>query len=96
MLGGGWMKESRNLTSWEAASDLVTAWTASGEIGVVKTEVPSVGEAARGFLDDTKARRLGGESVLKHENLLERRPLRWPEANGCNRLKQLDVDVLRG
>jgi len=88
------MKESRNLTSWEAASDLVTAWTALGGIGLVKIEGPSVGDAVRGFLDE--ARRLGWASMRTHESLFERCFLKWCGASGYSRLKQLDVDALRG
>ena len=94
-LGGERLKKSLNLTSWEAASDLVTAWTASGEIGVVKTEAPSVGEAVLEFLNDARARRLGWAWMRKYENLLERRFLKWCEANGYSRVQPLDVDALR-
>ena len=48
-------------------------WEASGEVGVVKPEVPSVAEAVTKFLEDAKARHLAAETVRKYKNLLERR-----------------------
>ena len=84
-----------DLTSFEAASDLVNAWNASGEIGVVKVEIPSVKDAVQKFLDDARARHLGWEAMRKYGNLLERRFLPWCETHGCRQLKQLDVDALR-
>ncbi len=44
------MRRSLDLRSWEAATDLVRAWEASGEIGVVKPEVPTIKEAVKKFL----------------------------------------------
>jgi predicted ABC-type ATPase len=37
------VRRSLDLRSWEAASDLVRSWEASGELGVVKPEVPTNG-----------------------------------------------------
>jgi hypothetical protein len=61
-LGGEWIKKSLNLTSWEAASDLVVAWTASGQIGVVKPEIPLLEDAVDKFIADAKAQHLNWET----------------------------------
>jgi len=49
------VKRALNVTSWEAASDLVTGWTASGQIGVIRPEIPSLEEAVEKFIADAKA-----------------------------------------
>ena len=94
-LRGERVKKSLDLNSWEAASDLVRAWEASGEIGVVKPESPTVPEAVKKFLDDAIARHLSRETMRKYTNFLDRRFLPWCESKGCRLLKQLDVDALR-
>ena len=78
-LRGERVKKSLDLNSWEAASDLVRAWEASGEIGVVKPESPTVPEAVRKFLDDAIARHLSRETMRKYTNFLDRRFLPWCE-----------------
>jgi hypothetical protein len=41
-LAGERIRKALDQTSWEAASELITAWTAAGEIGVVKAEAPTI------------------------------------------------------
>lgn len=94
-LRGEYTRKSLDLRSWEAASDLVRGWEASGEVGVVKPEVPTVKEAVTKFIEDAKARKLTAETVRKYENLLERRFLVWCEGEGYRLLKQVNVDVVR-
>jgi hypothetical protein len=62
-LGGEIIRRALDQTSWEAATDLINGWTASGEIGVVKAEVPTVREAIAKFLIDCEARHLGWEAM---------------------------------
>jgi integrase len=94
-LRGEYIRKSLDLRSWEAASDLVRGWEASGEIGVVKPEVPTVKEAVAKFIEDAKARKLTAETLRKFENLLQRRFLDWCEGEGYRLLKQINVDVVR-
>jgi hypothetical protein len=84
-----------NLTSWEAASDLILKWDASGTIGEVKPEVPTVKEAVDKFFADALARRLSSSTIQKQKNVLEKRLLPWCEKHGCRLLKSLDVDAMR-
>ena len=86
-LGGEWIKKSLNLTSSVAANDLVIGWTACGQIGVVKPDVPLLKEAVDTFVEDARAQQLNWETVRKHEAFLERRLLSWCESKGY-RLKQ--------
>lgn len=89
------VRKSLDLTSWEAASDLITKWNASGEIGVVKPECPTIADAISKFLDDCVARKLSSATISKHKNLLEKRLIPWVNSEGLRLLKQLDVERLR-
>ena len=94
-LRGEYVRRSLDLRSWEAASDLVRSWEASGELGVVKPEVPTVAESVAKFIEDANARHLAPETVRKYQNLLERRFLTWCESKGYRLMKQVDVSAMR-
>jgi integrase/recombinase XerD len=93
-LGGEWIKKSLNVTSWEAASDLVTGWTASGQIGVVRPDVPPLKEAVEKFIADAKAQQLNWETLRKYETFLDRRFLAWCDSKGYRLLKQMTPSAL--
>ena len=93
-LGCEWIKKSLNVTSWEAASTLVTAWTASGQIGVVRPDVPPLKEAVEKFLADAAAQQLNWETLRKYQTFLERRLLPWCESKGYRLLKQITPAAL--
>ena len=61
-----------NLTSWEAASDLVRSWEASGEVGVTRAEIPTAKGAVGKYIADGESRNLGAESVKKMRDAVER------------------------
>ncbi len=94
-LAGETIRKSLNLTSWEAASDLVTKWDAAGEIGAEKTAAPAIKKAVEEFITDARARGLREPTIQKISNLLERRLLAWCTNEGYTRLNQLDVVALR-
>jgi integrase len=94
-LGGQPIRKALDQTSWEAASDLIAAWTATGKIGVVRVEVPSIRDAVQKFVEDAKARQLQPATLGKHTNLLEKRLLPWCQHKGLTQLAQLTIDVLR-
>jgi site-specific recombinase XerD len=94
-LGGERIRRALDQTAWEAASDLVAGWTASGEIGVVRPDVPGLREAATKFLEDGQARHLTEETLKKHRQILLGKLVPWLEARGLTRLKQIEVDHLR-
>ncbi len=94
-LRGEVIKKALDLRSWQAASDLLRGWEASGEIGVIRPEIPSVREAVDKFIAYQRSRHLSDETIRKYENLLERRFLNWCAATGRHQLKQLSVDALR-
>lgn len=90
-----YIKRALDLRSWQAAADLVRGWEASGEVGVVRPEVPTVQEAVEKFIAYQNSRALSAETIRKYENLLRRRLLSWCEKKGYRLLKQLTVDALR-
>jgi integrase len=94
-LAGEKIRKALDQTSWDAASDLITAWTAAGEIGVVKAEAPTVPEAVGKYIADCEARKLGWEAMRKYRHLLEDRFLPWAERRGLRTIKQVSVDGLR-
>jgi integrase len=94
-LRGEYVRRSLDLRSWEAASELVRGWEASGVIGVVKPDVPTVSNAVTKFLGDAEARHLTPETIRKYKSLLERRFVAWCESKGLRLLKQVDVSAMR-
>jgi hypothetical protein len=94
-LGGERIRRSLNLTSWEAAAERVRGWEASGTIGVVKVEIPTIREAVRKYLADVEARQLAPESIKKLRHTTEKLLLGYCTAKGLCYLKQLDLDRVR-
>ena len=94
-LRGEYVRRSLNLTSWEAASNLVLSWNASGTIGETKPDVPTIREAVEKFFADAAARKLSASTIQKQKNVLEKRLLHRTEKNGLRLLKGLDVDAVR-
>ena len=94
-LRGEYVRKAMNLTSWEAASDLVAAWTAAGEVGVVKPETPTVKESVKRFFEDCTARHLRTPTIEKLKLLLEKQLIPYCDSKGYRNLKQLDVAALR-
>src|SRR5262245_35641392 len=58
-LAGERIRKALDQTSWDAASELIMAWTAAGEIGAVKVEAPAIREAVRKYLADCEPVGLG-------------------------------------
>jgi integrase len=94
-LGGETVRKALDQTSWEAASDLIAAWTASGKIGLVRVDIPSITDAVTKFFEDAAARQLQPATISKQKHLLEKRLLPWCAHKGVRHLQQLDVDALR-
>jgi integrase len=94
-LAGEKIRKALDQTSWDAATELIHAWTAAGEIGVVKVSAPSLREAVQKFIADGEARKLGWEAMRKYRHLLEDRLLVWADGKGLHNLRQISVDSLR-
>ena len=84
-LRGEYIRKTLNLRSWEAATDLIRGWEASGLIGVVKAEIPTVAEAVTKFFAHATARQLSKSTISKQKNVLEKRPLSWCSSEGIRR-----------
>lgn len=94
-LGGEYVRESLNLTVWGAAQERVRGWEASGQVGVVKNEAPTIKEAVAKHVADAEARNLKPESIKKIRDVLERRFLSYCAAQGYRMLRQMDTDAIR-
>jgi hypothetical protein len=64
-LGGEYIRQSLDLTVWGAAQELVRGWEASGQVGVVLQDIPTVREAVDKHIADAEARNLKPESLKK-------------------------------
>jgi site-specific recombinase XerD len=74
---------------------LIASWTASGRIGVVRADLPSITDAVTRFFADAGAHQLQPATIRKQKQLLEKRLLPWCAHKGFGHLQQLDVDALR-
>lgn len=72
-LGMEYIRRSLDVTSWQAAQDLVRGWEASGEVGVTQAETPEIPDAVERYFDDIKARELSQATVGKQTVLLTSR-----------------------
>src|SRR5262245_4670964 len=94
-LGGEYIRESLNLTAWGAAQEKVRGWEASGQVGVIRNDIPTVKEAVEKHIADAEARNLKPESLKKIKDVIERRFLDYCSDEGFRSLRQLDVDAVR-
>jgi len=94
-LGGQWVKRSLNTRDWAAASATVHGWEASGEIGVIKQDIPTVTQAVALYFEDATARHLAPTTLRKRRELLEGKLLPFCDRKGISLLKHLDVPTLR-
>ena len=93
-LGGERIRRALDLSSWEAGTDLVRGLEASGKIGQVRPEVPTIGEAVARFIEDAEARKLSWETIRKLRRTLGQ-VRDWCEDKGLRGLGRLTVDELR-
>ena len=91
-LGGEYLRRSLDLVSWEAAQDRVRGWEASGEVGVIKADIPDVADAVERFFDDAKSRGLAEATIGKQNVLLRKQFLPWCKTRGFHALKQIGVN----
>jgi integrase/recombinase XerD len=94
-LRGEYVRRSLDLRSWEAATDLVRGWEASGEIGVIRKTAPTIAEAVEKFLEDCESRGLKEPSLKKYRRLLEGEFVPYCDRHNTAQLHRLTVDFLR-
>jgi hypothetical protein len=90
-IGGEYLRRSLDLVSWQAAQDRVRGWEASGEVGIIRADIPSISEAVERFFDDAQARGLAESTIGKWGVLLRKQLLPWCRGKGYLSLKQLTV-----
>jgi len=76
----------------EAASALVTAWNAKGEVGA--KEVPTIEGAVAKYLDDARARHLRPATISKLTRIFEKELLGFAHDKGFRHLKQFDTEAV--
>ena len=74
---------------------MVHGWEASGQIGVIKADVPTVDRAVKAYFEDARARHLAETTLRKRRELLEGKLLPFCKAHGISLLQQLTVTTLR-
>lgn len=94
-IGGEAVRRSMNTANWTAASTSVHQWQASGRIGVLKPDLPSVVEAVAAFLKEAETRNLAATTIQKRRELLEGKLLPFCKSKGFRQLRDLTVDRLR-
>lgn len=95
-IGGEAVRRSLNTNNWTAATATVQGWQISGQVGVLKPDVPTVEEAVGKFLAEAAARKLATTTIKKRSELLEGKLLPYCKHRGYRHLRQLTVDTLRG
>jgi integrase len=86
-----YVRRSLDLRSWEAASELLRGWEASGAVGVVKPEVPTVAEAH----EIHRGRERAAPRWRDGSQVQEKRFIGWCESKGLRLLKQIDGGAIR-
>jgi tetratricopeptide (TPR) repeat protein len=91
-IGGETIRRSPNTTNWTAASSMVHRWQASGQIGVLKPEIPTISEAVEKFLKEAAVRctaaraREAGPSAAPFEIL--------SDDNGLDEASNIVIDLI--
>lgn len=91
-LAGEKLRKGLDLTSWEAATNVVREWESRGS---VTAEVIRVADAVERFLKDAEARNLVAGSIKNHRIILEQQLIPFCETKGITFLSRLGVEELR-
>lgn len=94
-LRGEKIRKALDLTSWEAASDLIRSWEVAGEIGIAKSNLPEVQEAISKYIAEAQEQNLNPESIKKMRDAVERLFGGYCTRKGYRQLRQLGIEELR-
>lgn len=94
-LRGETIRESLDLTSWEAATNVVREWEAKGRLRSDTAAVPNIAEAVAKYLADAQARNLREPTLRLIRTLIEKAFLAWCTANGYRFLSEIHVGEAR-
>jgi integrase/recombinase XerD len=92
-LNGETVRRSLDLTSWEAAENLIHEWNRAGRIGGDRVEPVTVKEAVELYPSDVAAR-VRPSTVRLHRVLLKDSLLPWCESEGFTMMNRLDVRAM--
>jgi len=91
-LGAESIRKALDLTSWEAAENLIYEWNVTGRIGGRIAKSSTVDEAVRLFLADAAARKLSPRSVYRYKAFLERSLLPWCHEHRVGTVRELTFE----
>lgn len=92
-LGTEEVRRGLNLTSWEAAQNLIAEWNRAGRVGGDRVEPVTVKEAVDLYLQDVAAR-VRPSSVRLHRVLLKDSLLPWCESEGIQMMNRVDIRAM--
>lgn len=93
-LGRESIRRSLDLTSWEAAENLIFEWSRSGKIGGRLAKSCTVKKAIELYTADAVARKLSAGSIYRYRAFLERAVLPWCEHEGIEEVRELTFEEL--
>jgi integrase len=93
-LAGEPIRRALDLTSWEAAENLIHQWNSAGKIGGSLAKTETVKNAIALYLADATARNLSERSVYRYRCFLERSFLPWCEAERIKEVRTLTFERL--
>jgi integrase len=91
-LAGETVRRALDLTSWEAASNLIHEWNTVGRIGGGTRRLVQVHEAVKLFVTDGKSRHLADETIRVYRKFIERKFLGWCDEEGIRYLRELTFE----
>jgi len=92
-LAGARIREALDLTSWEAAQDLVRRWEAQGQIQSAKIQV-MIDAAAIRFIEDAKARHLSDATLQKYVVVLKKQLVPFCQTKGLRYPRELNLQEM--
>ncbi len=92
-LAGESVRKGLDLTSWEAAENLIREWNVTGKIGGALAKTESIHRAIDAYLADCVARKLSPRSIYRYKAFFERSLLKWMNANGIYDIRSIDFEV---
>jgi integrase/recombinase XerD len=91
-LSGEKIRQSLDLTSWEAAQNLIREWETKGKLGGVAA--PDISHACEKFIEDAIARGVRDSTLVLIRRVIKHF-VEWCEGRGFRRLSQVDIEQAR-
>jgi integrase/recombinase XerD len=94
-LAGEMIRKALNLTSWDAAENLIREWTHEGKVGAEGRKKITTKDAVTKFLADARARQLREGTVELYEQTLLNQFVVWCEKESVSDLRHVSVEKIR-